>query len=679
MATAQLTGGLGSQSADGTAVPAQLHAVTRIPLLLAGALLLVVLYAAFDHGAVGLAAGARIEVAIAVLAAVATVAWLGLDALRVPRSRLALAGVGLLAAFAIWCGVTLLWSVAPDQTWIEFNRALAYALVAGLGLALGASHPQARALLADGFFAVALLVALYALGQKLLPGLHIAGVFDLNQTGSIPRLQEPLGYWNGLALFAVLGAPLGLSRVFDVTRTPRSRLLAAGGAELLLLTTGLTLSRGGLVALAVALVVVVAGARERLRVLSWIVLVALASVPPLVYGLASHALNTAGVQLSTREGAGGILALILLASLAGLYLAGRGFIRVEKQLVLAPPRARRVRRLGMVTLVIVVVGGLTAAGVTHAWTGFTSASAPSNVSPNRLLTTDSYRWLWWKEAARAFAARPAGGWGAGSFGVVHLIYRQNTLPVQQPHSVPLQFLSETGIVGGLLGLGAFIILLAAAVRGARQSEIERGAAMALLAAAAAYLVHSLYDWDWNIPAVTLPALMFLGVLAGAGAPSAASQPSEAVRELLGLGGRAAGLTAMTLGLCFFISSSVLPSLAASDASAALLDASSGSPSALAAAQGKAKRAGSLDPLSDAGPRVAASIALHRGQLARARYYLEEAVGRNPSDEFAWSELATLDTYLRDASGVRQAARRVVTLDPRGRPAQALRNLAGYGR
>lgn len=679
MATAQLRGGLGSQSADGTAVPAQLHAVTRIPLLLAGALIVIVLYAAFDHGAVGLAAGARIEVAIAVLVAVAAAAWLGLDALRLPRSRLALAGLGLLAAFAFWCGLTLLWSVAPDQTWIEFNRALAYALVAGLGLAVGASHPRARAPLADGFFAVALLVSLYALGQKLLPGLHVAGVFDLNQTGSIPRLQEPLGYWNGLALFAVLGAPLGLRRVFDATRTPRSRLLAAGGVELLLLTTGLTLSRGGLVALAVALVVVVAGARERLRALSWIVLVVLASVPPLVYGLAAHALNTAGVPLSTREGAGGILALILLASLAGLYLAGRGLLQVEKRLVLAPPRAQRVRRVGMVTLVIVVLGGLAAAGATHAWTGFTSASAPSNVSPNRLLTTDSYRWLWWKEAGRAFAARPAGGWGAGSFGVVHLIYRQNTLPVQQPHSLPLQFLSETGIVGGLLGLGGLILLLAAAVRAARRSEIERGVAMALLAAAAAYLVHSLYDWDWNIPAVTLPALMFLGVLAGAGAPSAASRPSEAVREPLGLGGRAAGLTAMTLGLCFFISSSVLPSLAASDASAALLDASSGSPPALAVAQSKAKLAGSLDPLSDAGPRVAASIALHRGQLARARYYLEEAVGRNPSDEFVWSELVTLDTYLRDPSGVRQAARRVVALDPRGRPAQALRNLAGYGR
>ncbi len=430
---------------------------------------------------------------------------------------------------------------------------------------------RARDFVANGFLAVALLAAVYALGQKLLPGVHVGGVFDLNQTGAVPRLQEPIGYWNGLAVFAVLGVPLGLRLAIDPERAPRSRLLAAGAVELLVLTVGLTLSRGGLLALAVAIIVFVAGARGRLRSLSWVVLTGLATLPALAYGVAARALTTAGIPLSTRESAGGILAAILLASMVGLYLAGRGLIRVEARLVLGPRGVARVRRTGLIALIILVIGGLLAAGLTHAWSGFTSPRAPSNVSPNRLLTTDSYRWLWWKEAANAFAARPLGGWGAGSFGVVHLIYRQNTLPVAQPHSVPLQFLSETGLVGALLGVGALTLLLITAARSARRTEAGRGAAMALLAAGAAYLVHSLYDWDWNIPALTLPALLFLGVLAGSQVtPPTRDGPVRALWEPRGLGGRSVALAAMTLGLCFFVASAVLPSLASSDARAALL-------------------------------------------------------------------------------------------------------------
>ena len=39
-------------------------------------------------------------------------------------------------------------------------------------------------------------------------------------------------------------------------------------------------------------------------------------------------------------------------------------------------------------------------------------------------------------------------------------------------------------------------------------------AAALLAASLAYGIHCFYDWDWNIAALSLPAFLFLGVLAG---------------------------------------------------------------------------------------------------------------------------------------------------------------------
>lgn len=649
--------------------------LARLPVLIGGALLCIVLYAAFDHGAVSVSAGARVEVAVSAVAAV-TAAALGLGAVWFRGvSRSALIGLGLLGGFACWCAVTLLWSVAPDQTWIEFNRAVLYALVAGLAIALGASHPRAPSALAIGFVLVAGSVAVYALAQKLVPGLHVSGIFDLNQTGTIPRLQEPIGYWNALALLLVLGAPIALSLAVDPGRSRRRRLVAASALELMLVAIGLTLSRGGLLALAVALIVVIAGSGQRLRVVTWLGLVALASVPPLVVGLTLHSLVDAGVVLGRRETAGAILSAVLIVSLVFLCLAGRVLLVYEPRLRLTPARARSVRGIAAGVLGMLVAGGVLAAILTHAWHHFTSPTAPSNVNPSRLLTTDSYRWLWWKEAAHAFAARPVGGWGAGSFGVVHLIYRQNTLPVEQPHSVPLQFLSETGVVGALLGLGGIALLLVAATRGARRgthTPSERGMAMALLAAGVAYTVHSLYDWDWNIPAVTLPALIFIGSLAGSGRGGDGSAGHAALDATASLGTRVILVTAATVWLSLFAVSTLLPSLAASRANGALIRASSSSVRALDAAQSEARQASSLDPLSDTGLRAEASIALHRGQVTRARYDLEQALRREPSDELAWNELFEVDFFLSDRSAARLAARSVIELDPRGPEAQALR-------
>src|SRR5207302_2826662 len=240
-------------------------------------------------------------------------------------------------------------------------------------------------------------------------------------------------------------------------------------------------------------------------------------------------------------------------------------------------RTQTLRRMAPVAAVAVVVLAVLALAlssrglggtVTHAWKRFTAPQAPSNVAPGRLLTTDSYRWLWWSEAARAFGDRPIRGWGAGSFGVIHLLYRHNTLPVEQPHSVPLQLMAETGIVGAVLAVTGFLLLLRAAASCARRrlSGSTRLLGGALLAGAVAYGVHSLYDWDWNIPAVTLPAFLFMGVLCGArrgaSAPGITPRPSATARVL--------ALGSLALWLCAFALSAALPSWAASKATSALV-------------------------------------------------------------------------------------------------------------
>ena len=510
-----VAGALGAQSG-----------VARAPIVLATALLALVLYAAFDHGAIDTAAETRIEVAIAALAALALGAWLWSGTLRLSAPWLAFAGIGLLSAFAVWSGITMIWSVSPDHTWTELNLAIAYVIVLCLAVALGASLVRSVELVSKALVGAAFAVSVYALGQKVLPGIHVDGIFNLNRTGSLPRLQLPLGYWNALALFISFGVPVGLAFAVDRGRPARSRLLALGAAELMLLAIGLTYSRGGVLALTIGLAVSVSLSGARLRWLMWLAVALIATLPPLLFGLLDHRLTTAGVPLGTRELAGAELGLIVVASLIALWFGALRLIEVEARTKLAPDQIRTLTRgLAGLAAAAVVVGvlalavssrGLTGT-VSHAWHSFTTAREASVSNPNRLLSADSAnRWVWWREAASAFGDRPIGGWGAGSFGVVHLLYRRNGLSVQQPHSVPLQFLAETGIVGAILAIGAFALLLTVAVKVSARapSGPHRLLASALLGAAVIYAIHALYDWDWDIPAVTLPALVVLGVLAG---------------------------------------------------------------------------------------------------------------------------------------------------------------------
>ena len=111
---------------------------------------------------------------------------------------------------------------------------------------------------------------------------------------------------------------------------------------------------------------------------------------------------------------------------------------------------------------------------------FTSqpTNAGAQEGPRRLANvSSSSRWQWWKEAWQAFEDQPLHGTGAGTFELTHRILRKNNIVVTEPHNVPLQFLSETGIVGLLLFLGFLATAALGVVRAVRRLEgIEQAAA-----------------------------------------------------------------------------------------------------------------------------------------------------------------------------------------------------------
>ena len=428
-------------------------------------------------------------------------------------------------------------------------------------------------------------------------------------------------------------------------RAPAVRVAALCAVELMLLVVAFTYSRGGLLALAVALAVGIVCSGERLRSLMWLMLAALATrARRSCSGSQSHALTTAGVSLGHRETAGGELALILAASLLVLVLvaaaAAGGSSRGSRSApsagrrsggcVARARRAGRDRRAGGAVALLARVHGNVLARVEqlHLDQG-DQQHEPQPAAVGRFGEPVGV-----VEGGRRRVQRPAARrLGRGSFGVVHLLYRRDTLTVQQPHSVPLQFLAETGIVGGLLAVGGFALLLASAAR--RRDAGARGA-RATAGGRAARRGGRLRD--------PLPLRLGLGHpggdAAGVGVPRRPGwrhrrrDPDGARRRRA----RARRRRALCARLAHAVAVRVravgrAPELAASKASPARSStASSASPSALQNAQSSARLASRPRPaLGCRAPRVEATIALHRGRLSRARAYLSQAVGRDPTD------------------------------------------------
>ena len=679
----ETTAPAGSSAVPDSAQGSQQGTVLLVALLVACA------YAIFAHGAQSYPYETRVQVAVAVGALVAMGAWAagrGILAEARPGTR---AGIALLVAFGAWNGLTLLWSVTPDRTWTEINRALAYALVAGLAVAAGASAPRAIERLANGWLIVATLVALFALAGKVIPGFHMLGI-DLRDDAVVPRLRAPLDYWNALALICALAIPIGMKVAADASRRPAGRIGALLSLYVLVIVTGLTYSRGGLLAIGTALIVMTLLGTGRLRALLALGVVLLAATEPLGLSFTKESLKTSNAPLGERIEAGNLLLSSVVGCAIVLVAAGLALIAAERHVRWTAADSRAVWRVAAVLAAVAVLGGTAVAAASHrglpatvqnAVASFTATKQDKQLDPERLASGNSgNRWVWWKEAVGAWSDRPLHGWGGGSFRATHLLFRKDTLPVTQPHSVPLQFLAETGLIGFMLAFGGIGALLWAAfsrvrTMARRPQTRERELAVALLAATCGWLAHGLYDWDWDIPAVTFPAMLFLGVLAAGRSVSAraARRTPRGPRVVFvdpsrmpGMGAsRAVGVAAATVALALYVASAVLPSWSDSKAASAQAAIGAGQPTAdqLKDAAAQARIATRLDPLSVNGLFVSAVIASRRERPDDAREALLEAVKRQPDNARAWSELARFALFLGDRNGLLRASLRALEVDP----------------
>src|SRR5947199_332796 len=198
----------------------------------------------------------------------------------------------------------------------------------------------------------------YSLSTRLAP---TASEFNAHDLTSHYRLFNPIGYWNGLGLFAVLGILLALALVTEPAARIEFRIFASVSLVVLPVTLFFTFSRGAWLALVVGLLGSLAASPNRLRLVAG---GAAAAVPPAIaVALAWRAgpLTHQGARLAPASHAGHRLAFELLG-VAAASVAIPLLLRVLERTVRLGVWTRRAVALGIVA---VAAAGL-AVGVARA-------------------------------------------------------------------------------------------------------------------------------------------------------------------------------------------------------------------------------------------------------------------------------------------------------------------------
>lgn len=252
---------------------------------------------------------------------------------------------------------------------------------------------------------------------------------------------------------------------------------------------------------------------------------------PLSYWNAMGALAAVGVLLAGRVASDrtraawlrAVAAVALVPLLAGLYLTySRGALAALALglvvLALVAPEARPLwARAGHRWRVAVGWGAVAVLAAALVLVAADRASPPARgATAERFADIGSNRADYWRVAVDSFASSPLGGVGSAGFRVEWLRERDVREGAVDAHSLYLETAAELGVVGLAL-LAAFAAGVAVCER--RLALGDAALAAGPCAALAALALHAGIDWDWELPAVALVALLLAGAaIARAGAP-----------------------------------------------------------------------------------------------------------------------------------------------------------------
>jgi O-antigen ligase len=437
----------------------------------------------------------------------AIVAWLvvGVVMLAAPRPlpraaapRAAILGLALLLA---WMAISLAWAPIANAATDDLQRGSLYLAALVAATALLRSRRALRAL-EPAVLGGIVAMTLFGLSDRLFPAL-----ITLERHFSAgSRLEQPLTYWNAMGLVCGIGLVVAARLAGDRSRPDRVRMLAAAAAAPLGLALYLTFSRGALAATAAGLVVLLAAAPTWSQLRGTAVVLEAAALAALI-GSRLPAIVSYDATESARQAQSLVMLAVLVLVGLGAGAVQSWACRTERggstRLGRFPlPRRSALLATGLVAL---VAGAFVVAAASERRT----SAPPTGATAARLASLQSNRYEYWRVAVRTFAEHPVAGTGIGGFRVEWLRQRRIGESVEDAHSLYLETLAELGLVGlAALALAGGGIALAAR----RAMRRAPGAAAAPLAAFVAWAFHAGIDWDWEMPSVTLIALLLAGAL-----------------------------------------------------------------------------------------------------------------------------------------------------------------------
>lgn len=427
------------------------------------------------------------------------------------RSRWSTTATALFTAYAVWTLLSLIWSPDKGAAWEGAGLAILYLLafwVTVIFVGLGASR---RWIFVASIIGPATVAALTL--SKLVP--HLGKLFEKG------RLMGTVGYYNGEAAFLLIPFWAAIYLAGSRSVNPILRGAALAGSVLCLSVAVLSQSRGAMVAMAVSIPVFFIFSGQRLR--GFIALIPVVVAMSIIFpGL--NAVYIAFLKDSNPASTlGGIIPVVwLTAAGAGLY--GLSWGLVDRRFT---PPVSVVRAIGG----LVVAGTILALGLgafafhervgnpvswgEQKWEAFKINDTAGQRQSRYLGVSGHGRYTLWKVAVKDFVSHPLLGVGTQNYEATYYRLRDHRAGnVLQPHSLPLEVLAERGIVGALLFFGFLAVCLAGGFRKrfGRLDPEEKAQFGAALAAVSYWFIHSSDEWFWQLPAVTVPAMIYLATL-----------------------------------------------------------------------------------------------------------------------------------------------------------------------
>jgi len=535
---------------------------------------------------------------------------------------------GLLGGLALLSAISSLWSGSVELSVIEADRVLAY-----LGVYLAAflivQTDLRRQRFAEGMAIAFLVVALMALGSRLLP--H---VIDIGSLGEGARLYYPLEYWNadGTMFGIAIGALLWMSRgaAWAVLRW-----ISVAAIPAVLLALYFTYSRGGLLALILSAGILIALSRDRLWLTATLAIGALGALPAVLAVQARNSLSdNVANQAAVDQGVTVLLILLGGIALAAALFSGlRALESGEGKMTgraVELSRHPTILKAAAATLAVIVIGVAIAIGG-RAWDQFSSSDIafPDRPSAHFSNLGSGGRSEFWRVAIDSFEEEPASGTGAGTYKFDWEKRRSIDLPLHDAHSLYLESFAELGLVGGIIVLALVGGVLWWAFCAWRDAADDRRELQAIvLAALVSMAVAFGIDWFWEIFAIGSIFFLYAALAisarcvqeAPAGTPSA---PEE---------GRRWALTAATLAVAWIAAVALVQPLLVEHEITASLDAAAAQD--LPSAVDHAERARTIEPFA-ASPYVQLGLlAQLQGEYQAAISHFTKAIDRE-GENWQW--------------------------------------------